>query len=64
MTNEQRAAHIKALLHERSVYEKRGNTSGVAEVNDELRKVGHEGATTISRAERRPSSRTRKAETR
>jgi hypothetical protein len=64
VTNEQRAAHIRALLHERSVYEKRGNTHGVAEVNEELRKFGHEGAPEHRRAERRPSARTRKAEAR
>lgn len=64
MTNEQRAAQIKALLHERSVYEKRGNAVGVAEVDDELRKIGHEGATPAKRAERRPSARSKAKETR
>lgn len=64
MTNEQRAAHIKALLHERSIYEKRGNTTGVTEVDEELRKIGHEAAAPQKRAERRPAARGKAKETR
>lgn len=62
MTSEQRQAYIKALLEERRGYESRGDVERVAEVEAELRAVGHEGSTPASRAEKRP--RIRKGETR
>ncbi len=64
MTNEQRAAQIKALLHERTIYEKRGDTTGVNEVNEQLRAYGHDAATPQKRAERRPAARGKAKETR
>lgn len=64
MTNEQRANYIAGLIHERNVYEKRGNQSGVDEINAELRKLGHEGATPQKRAERRPAARGKAKESR
>lgn len=64
MTNEQRTNTINALIHERNIYEKRGDQDGVDQVNAELRKLGHDAATPIQRAERRPATRKRKAETR
>lgn len=62
MTSEQRAAQIAALLEERRGYEARGDTTRVADVDAELRALGHEGSAPIARAEKRP--RNRKAETR
>ena len=62
MTSEQRQAHITALLEERNGYEQRGDTDKVAQVNAELRAMGHEATTPAARAEKRP--RQRKAETR
>lgn len=64
MTNEQRASLIAALIHERTIYEKRGNTTGVAEVDEQLRAYGHEGTTPQKRAERRPAARGKAKETR
>lgn len=64
MTNEQRASLIAALIHERTIYEKRGNTTGVNEVNQQLRALGHEGTTPQKRAERRPAARGKAKETR
>ena len=64
MTNEQRQRYITALLEERRGYDARGNADGVAQVDAELRRVGHEGTAPVTRAERRPSARTRKAEKR
>lgn len=56
VSNEQRSAHIKALLQERAGYEKRGNTNGVAEVNEELRKIGATGEIQVAAAEKRPAA--------
>ena len=55
VTNEQRSALITALLKERAGYEKRGNATGVAEVNEELRKIGATGEIPVSAAEKRPA---------
>jgi len=35
-SDEERAAHIKALLHERAGYEARGDQDGISQVNAEL----------------------------
>lgn len=64
MTNEQRTSTINALLHERNIYQKRGDENGVNEVNAELRKLGHDATTPQQRAERRPATQKRKTETR
>jgi len=55
ISNEQRAAYIKALLQERAGYEKRGNANGVAEVDEELRTIGSAGAIPVAKAEKRPA---------
>ena len=62
MTSEQRAAQIAALIEERRGYQQRGDTARMADVDAELRALGHEGTTPVARAEKRP--RQRKAETR
>lgn len=64
MTNEERTNQITALIHERRLYESAGRTDRVAEVDAELRKLGHEGATPQKRSERRPAGRAKKSETR
>ena len=56
LSNEQRTAHIKALLQERAGYEKRKNANGVAEVNEELRKIGAAGEIPSVKAEKRPAA--------
>lgn len=62
MTSEQRANYIAALLEEKRGYEIKGDAARVADVDAELRAIGHEGATPAARAEKRP--RQRKATTR
>lgn len=62
MTSEQRAAQITALIEERRGYEIAGDTGRIADVDAELRRLGHEGTTPAARAEKRP--RQRKAATR
>lgn len=64
MTNEQRQSYIKGLLHERHMYAKRGDEDGVAQVNEQLRRLGHEASTPQQRAERRPAKRDKAKETR
>ncbi len=64
MTNEQRANMIKALIHERDMFIKQGKDDRAAEVAEELRKIGHEADAPAKRAERRPSARAKKSETR
>ena len=64
MTNEQRQTYIKGLLHERHIYEKHGNKDGVAQVDEQLRRLGHEGSTPHKRAEQRPAKRSKAKETR
>lgn len=56
MTNEQRAAYIKDLLKERAAYERRGNTDGVTDVDDELRKIGAAADIPARTAEKRPAA--------
>lgn len=56
MTNEQRAAYIKDLLKERAAYERRGNSIGVQEVDDELRKIGAASDIPVRAAEKRPAA--------
>jgi hypothetical protein len=43
---------------------KQGKDDRAAEVAEELRKIGHEADAPAKRAERRPSARAKKAETR
>lgn len=62
MTNEQRSSLITALIEERRGYEVRNDEDKMAQVDEELRKMGHEGATPAQRAEKRPAR--QKAETR
>lgn len=64
MTNEQRANYIAGLIHERNVYEKRGDQDGVEQVNAQLRKIGHDAAAPQKRAERRPAARGKAKESR
>lgn len=64
MTNEQRKTYIEGLLHERRMYEKKGDQDGVNQVNEQLRNLGHEAATPQQRAERRPARRAKAKETR
>lgn len=64
MTNEQRQSYIKGLLHERHIYEKHGNKDGMAQVDEQLRRLGHEASTPMQRAERRPAKRGKAKETR
>jgi hypothetical protein len=56
MTNEQRRQEIIGLLHERSIFEKRGDTASVELVNEQLRYLGHQAAAPVRRAERRPAA--------
>jgi hypothetical protein len=57
VTKEEREATIRALLAERRGYELRGESERVAEVDAELRRLGHEAAKPQARAERRPAAR-------
>ena len=43
VTDEQRAAHIAALIRERDGYERYGRADRVAAVDEELRRLGGEG---------------------
>lgn len=52
MSKQQEEAYIRALLRERAGYEKYGKHDRVREVNDELRRVGHNAAPPRERAER------------
>lgn len=53
MTDEQRAAKIRALIEERRGYEMRGEQSRVDLVDKELRELGAEGVPPARRATRR-----------
>jgi hypothetical protein len=64
VTNEQRKTYITGLIEERRGYANRGLDDKVAEVDAELRRMGHEASVPQERAERRPAARKRKAETR
>jgi hypothetical protein len=50
MTDEQKKAHIAALLRERDGYERYGLTERVAEVDAELSRWGHRAQTPAKRA--------------
>ncbi len=54
MTNEQRTSQIRALLEERRGYVERGNADRIGDVDEQLRLIGHEGASVATRAEKRP----------
>lgn len=56
MSNEDRAAYIKALLRERRSCEVRGLEARLPLIDKELRRLGHEAAPPEHRAERRPSA--------
>jgi hypothetical protein len=62
MTDEKKSAYILALLEERRSCESRGLTDRVKDIDEELKRQGHEAKTPAKRAESRP--RTKKAETR
>lgn len=49
-TDEQRRAHIQALLREREGYVQRGDLEHVALVDIELRRVGHSAKAPAKRA--------------
>ena len=53
MTEDQRAARIRALIEERRGYELRGEQSRVDLVDKALRDLGAEGAAPVKRAEKR-----------
>lgn len=53
MTEEQRERTIRALLRERLGYERQGNTSGVRQVDEQLRSLGATAAPPVARAARR-----------
>lgn len=53
MTNEERAATVRALIEEREGYHRRGEEKRVAEVNEQLRRLGALAAVPVKRAERR-----------
>jgi hypothetical protein len=52
-TDEQVAAYIQALLVERAGYVQHGLLDRAAEVDAELRRVGHKASAPAKRAERR-----------
>lgn len=53
MTDEQRAAKIRALIEEREGYRRRGEQSRVDLVDKALRDLGAQGAPAVERAARR-----------
>lgn len=59
MTKNEQGQTIAALLEERRGYVVRGLDDRVALVDAKLREIGHQAAKPSSRAERRPSSRSR-----
>jgi hypothetical protein len=61
MTNEQRSDTIRALLDERRGHVLYNRPDRVKDVDEELRRLGHDAAPAHERAERRPSNRARKA---
>jgi len=54
MTNEQRAAQIRALLEERRGHVLYNRPDRVKDVDEQLRNLGHSAATPATRAEKRP----------
>jgi hypothetical protein len=53
VTNEQKKAKVAALLTERRGYENRGLSDRVAQVDEELRRLGASAKAPAKRAERR-----------
>jgi hypothetical protein len=56
VTDEQRAAKIRALLEERAGYQQRGQTDRAAAVDAELRRLGAAGTPPAKRASTRPAA--------
>lgn len=61
MTNEQRSTTIQALIEERRGHVLYNRPDRVKDVDAELRRLGYDAATPAQRAEKRPSTRARKA---
>lgn len=53
MTDEKRAGYIRALLKERAGAEQYGRTDKVAEIDDELRRLGAASVAPVKRAAKR-----------
>ncbi len=66
MTDQQKADYIKSLLEERRYCERSGQDERVKDIDDELKRQGHEAKTPAKRAESRPRTArtTKKIETR
>jgi len=56
MTDEQRNAHTVALLEERRGCEMQGKTGRLAEIDEQLRWLGHEAVAPRERATRRAAT--------
>ncbi len=56
ISRQERKQMIATLLRERAGYEARGDKGGVAAVDAELARYGHEAAAPAKKAERRPAS--------
>lgn len=54
-SDEERKAMIAALLRERRGYEIHGDEGGMAAIDRDLKRLGHEAAAPPKRAERRPA---------
>lgn len=54
MTNEQRAAQIRALLAERRGHVLYNRPDRIKDVDEQLRMLGHDAGTPATRAEKRP----------
>lgn len=57
-TDQQRKAHIQALLRERAGYVARGLADRVAQVDEQLAHLGAQGAAPAARAVRRSTRKT------
>ncbi len=53
MTDDQKKSQIRALLEERTAYERAGRDDRAEQVSDQLRQLGHEAAKPAARAEKR-----------
>jgi hypothetical protein len=56
MTDDQRKAHIQALLEERATYDRSGKQERVEQVDEQLRAFAHDAAPPHRRGERRPKN--------
>lgn len=63
-TDEQKAESIANLLAERRGYVARGLDERVKDVDEQLRRYGHEAAPAATRATKRPATRAKQVETR